>query len=317
MHFLIRTALALSSVLVLSHAEAASPEDRYIAARDAAIAKFAKPSKDGKIDEAVDKAEAAARGELKTQLTAILPETPRPGFAPAQINLDTLYKGDMGFGLLDGLRFDAETGRDGAKIGDKRPDGSFVEPKAHIIVTTESLFARWLREHKTWWDKGSKNVPQRIEAALKFEGLYTQAISTDAAVINFNELPIKKPEAATSSYSFLAGRTQDSFPDAADEVFVAALAGGKMYVAYGEIAPPVQVPACTAIRADFNKKADEAAAKLERKEITRKAYDKLGDLRQQGEDGFKRCFTERAPQQPAFAEATKQAQSLLETAIGN
>ena len=316
MHFIVRTALALSSVLVLSHANAASPEDRYIAARDAAIAKFAKPAKDGKIDEAVDKAEATARGDLKTQLTAILPEPPRPGFAPAQINLDTLYKGDMGFGLLDGLRFDAETGRDGAKIGEKRPDGSFVEPKAHIIVTTESLFARWLREHKTWWNKGSKHVPQQLDAALKFEGLYTQAISTDAAVINFNELPIKKPESATSSYGFLAGRTQDALPEAADEVFVAALAGGKLYVAYGEIAPPVQVSACTAIRADYNKKADEAAAKLESKQITRKAYDKLGDLRQQGEDAFKRCFTERAPQQPAFAEATKQAQALLEAAIG-
>ncbi|MBR0869504.1 hypothetical protein JQ633_03975 [Bradyrhizobium tropiciagri] len=300
----------------MSHADAASPEDRYIAARDAAIAKFAKPSKDGKIDDAADKAEAAARGDLKTQLAAILPEPPRPGFGPAEINLDTLYKGDMGFGLLDGLRFDAETGRDGAKIGDKRPDGSFVEPKAHIIVTTESLFARWLREHKTWWDKGVKNVPQQIGAALKFEGLYTQAISTDAAVINFNDLPITKPASATSSYGFLAARTQDSFPDAADEVFVTALANGKFYIAYGEIAPTVEVPACTAIRAEFNKKADDAAEKLDRKQITRKAYDKLGDLRQQGEDAFKRCFTERAPQQPAFAEAARQAQALLQTAIG-
>jgi hypothetical protein len=114
----------------------------------------------------------------------------------------------------------------------------------------------------------------------------------------------------------LAGRTQDSFPDQADEVFVAALVGGKIYVAYGELEPAVQVPACTAIRTDYSKKADAAAEKLERKQITRAAYDKLGDLRQQGEDAFKRCFTERAPQQPTFAEATRQAQALLEAAIG-
>ncbi|WP_456727388.1 hypothetical protein [Bradyrhizobium sp. USDA 3364] len=218
--------------------------------------------------------------------------------------------------MLDGLRFDAGTGRDGAKIGEKRADGSFVEPKAHIIVTTESLFARWLHEHKTWWDKGSKNVPQQIDAALKFEGLYTQAISTDAAVINFNELPVVKPVSATLTYGFLAGRTQDSFPEAADEVFVAVLAGGKMYIAYGEIEPTVQVPGCTAIRTDYNKKADAAAEKLERKQFTRAAYDKLGDLRQQGEDAFKRCFVQHAPEQPAFAAATKQAQALLEAAIG-
>ncbi|WP_166305417.1 hypothetical protein V5279_31720 [Bradyrhizobium sp. 26S5] len=316
MHFIFRLALALSPILVLSHAHAASPEDRYIAARDAAIAKFAKQANDGKTGEAVDKAEAAARDELKTQLTAILSEPARPGFAPAQLNLDTLYKGDMGFGMLDGLRFDADKGRDGGKIGEQRPDGSFVEPKAHIIVTTEALFTRWLHEHKTWWDKGSKNVPQQIEAALKFEGLYTQAISTDAAVINFDQLPVAKPSSATLTYGFLAGRTQDSTPEAADEVFVAALANGKFYIAYGEIAPAVQVPACATIRADYNKKADAAAEKLDRKEITKKAYDKLGDLRQQGDDAFKRCFVQHAPEQPAFAEATKQAQALLQTAIG-
>lgn len=316
MHFISRLALVVSPILVLAHAHAASLEDRYIAARDAAIAKFAKLSNDNKINEAVDKAEAAARDELKGQLAAILSQPARPGFAPAQLNLDTLYKGDMGFGMLDGLRFDADTGREGAKIGEKRADGSFVEPKAHIIVTTEALFTRWLHEHKTWWDKGSKNVPQQVDAALKFEGLYTQAISTDAAVVNFDDLPVTKPASATLAYGFLAGRTQDSFPDQADEVFVAALAGGKMYVAYGELEPAVQVPACTAIRTDYNKKADAAAEKLERKQITRAAYDKLGDLRQQGEDAFKRCFTERAPQQPTLAEATRQAQALLEAAIG-
>ncbi|OKO82687.1 hypothetical protein [Bradyrhizobium sp. NAS96.2] len=271
MHFMFRLALVLSPILIFSPARSASPEDRYIATRDAAIAKFARLSNDNKINEAVDKVEAAARDELKGQLAAILSQPARPGFAPAQLNLDTLYKGDMGyrgdmgFGMLDGLRFDADTGRDGGKIGEKRADGSFVEPKAHIIVTSEALFTRWLHEHKAWWDKGSKNVPQQIEPALKFEGLYTQAISTDAAVINFNELPVAKPASATLTYGFLAGRTQDSFPEAADEVFVAALANGKFYIAYGEIAPTVQVPACTAIRADYNKKADAAAEKLERK----------------------------------------------------
>jgi hypothetical protein len=50
--------------------------------------------------------------------------------------------------------------------------------------------------------------------------------------------------------------------------------------------------------------------------IDKKAYDKLGDLRQQGEDGYKRCFTERAPKEASFAAALKQAQALLAVAIG-
>ena len=71
--------------------------------------------------------------------------------------------------------------------------------------------------------------------ALRDESFYTQAISTDAAVVKFNELPIAKPASATSAFAMLAGRTQDSTPNAADEVFVAALANGKVYVAYGAI----------------------------------------------------------------------------------
>ncbi|MGY4571917.1 MULTISPECIES: hypothetical protein [Bradyrhizobium] len=48
MHFIFRFALVLSPILLLSPAGAASPEDRYIAARDAAIAKFAKLSNDNR-----------------------------------------------------------------------------------------------------------------------------------------------------------------------------------------------------------------------------------------------------------------------------
>jgi hypothetical protein len=114
----------------------------------------------------------------------------------------------------------------------------------------------------------------------------------------------------------LAARTQDAIPDAADEVFVSALANGKVYIAYGSIRPKVQIPACLAIKADYDRKAEKAADDLQSNRIDRKAYDKLGDLRQQGEDAYKRCFSQRAPQQPSFVDATRQAEALLAAAIG-
>jgi hypothetical protein len=178
------------------------------------------------------------------------------------------------------------------------------------------LFERWLRGHRDWWGKKTKNVPQQMSAALKDESFYTQAIPTDAAVVKFNTLPIAEPAAATLAFAMLAARTQDAVPMAADEVFVAALANGKLYVAYGSIRPKVVVPACVAIKNGYDKKAEKAADDLQSNRITRNTYDKLGDLRQQGEDAYKRCFTERAPREPSFAEATKQAQALLATAIG-
>ena len=90
-------------------------------------------------------------------------------------------------------------------------------------------------------------------------------------------------------HAMLAGRTQSDIPDAADNVFVSAIANGKVYVAYGSIDPKVQVPACIAIRAGYDEKAENA---------------------------YKRCFAQRAPQQPSFADATKQAQAMLAAAMG-
>ena len=207
------------------------------------------------------------------------------------------------------LNLNGETARqDGA-------DGKYVEPKAHIIVTTQTLFERWLRAHKDWWGKNIKNVPQQIGAALKDESFYTQAISSGAAVVNFNSLPIAKPAAASFAHAMLAGRTQSEIPDAADEVFVSAIANGKVYIAYGSIDPKVQVPACLAIRTGYNKKAEQADDDLRSGKIDRKGFDKLGDLRQKGEDAYKRCFAQNAPSNPAFAEATRQAERLLSAAL--
>jgi hypothetical protein len=319
MRVIARLAVLLFPIAILSSAAAAPPgaalEDRYVAARDAAIAKLSKLADGGTSDDAAQKAEEAIRAELGVQMAAILAEPARKGFAPPVLNLDTLSKGDEGFGMLDGLRFDSETGKGGEKAGKGEGD-KYVEPRAHIIVTSEHLFERWLRAHKNWWDKGVKNVPQQIGAALKDESFYTQAISTDSAVIHFNALPISTPASATFAYGFLAGRTQDDVPNSADEVFVAAIASGKVYLAYGLIEPEVKVAACSMVRAGANKKADEADEKFRTQQIDRKTYDKLGNLRQQGEDAFKRCFIQQAPKQAAFAEATKQAQALLEAALG-
>ena len=312
-------AAAMCLVALLSQAAAAplklSAEDRYIAARDAAIKRLQPIFDAGNADDVATKAEDAVQADLRAQMIAILGDLHYSGFGPAKLNLDTLYKSDEGFGMLDGLRFDAETGKAGEKAGSNGADGKYVEPKAHIIVTTQTMFERWLHAHKDWWDKGIKNVPQQIGAALKDESFYTQAISTGAAVVNFAALPIAKPSPTALAYAMLAGRTQDAIPDAADEIFVSAIGDGRVYVAYGSIEPAVQIPACVAMRADYYQRAKEGDEKFQFKEIDKKTYDKLGDLRQQGEDAYKRCFTERAPQQPSFAEATKQAQELLALAM--
>jgi hypothetical protein len=237
------------------------------------------------------------------------------GFGAGQLNLDTLSEGDEGFGMLDGLRFEATAGKTGEPAGTDAA-GNYVAPKAHIIVTTQTLLVHWLAVHKQWWGKGTANVPQQIGAALKDEDFYTQAISTDSAVVKLSPLPIAKPAAASFATAMLGGRTQDDVPNAADEVFAAAIAGGRIYVAYGTIDPTVKIAACDAIRADYNKRSEDASDALREGRIDKKAYDRLDNLRDQGESAFKRCFTARAAGEGAFAAAVKQAQALLQTALG-
>ena len=289
------TPVLLIATVTTALAAPPAAEDRYVATRDAAIEKLSAIYDAGKFDDAAKKDEEVATADLTAQMAAILNESARAGFGPTKLNLGSFYKGDEGFGTLDGLRFDALLGRDGQKAGSNGADDKYVEPKAHIVVTTQTLFERWLHAHKEWWGDKIKNVPQQIAKALSDESFYTQAISNGSAVVKFSPLPITKPAGATFVFAMLAGRTQSELPDSADEVIVAAVANGKVYVAEGSIEPKVRIAACLA-----NKKFEPQD----------------DDRRQKSEDAYARCFAQRAPREASFARATKQAQALLASALG-
>ena len=130
-----------------------------------------------------------------------------PGFGTGKLNIGTLFGGYMDFGRLDGLRFQADAGR------------------TTIIVTTRWLMTEWGR------GKGEKDFGwERLDVAFRDEGFYTRAIDTDAAIVQFAEIPLgtgtEKP-----AFAMLAGRTQDQPPAAPDEVFVAAVKGERAFVA--------------------------------------------------------------------------------------
>lgn len=269
----------LFGVLSNANAAPASSEDRYIAARDAAITKISKLYDDSKGDEAA-KAEEAATADLLAQMQAILTEPGRQGFGPAKINIRSFYRGDEDFGTLDGLRFESLLGENGQKAGFTGKDEKYIEPKSQIVVTSERMFERWLRGHKEF--------PQAMTRALGDESAYTRAISNGSAVVKFASLPIAKPSGATFAYAMLAGRTQSEIPDASDEVIVAAIANGKVYIAEGSITPKVRVAACVA-----QKKA-----------------------KPEDDEAYARCFRQHAPKEGSFAQATRQAQALLAAALG-
>src|SRR5689334_21512761 len=104
MKLLVNLTLALGCLMAgLAIAQAApagtGAEDRYVAARDAAIRKIKLIGKAGDNDAAA-KADDAERADLAARMQAILGPLAYPDFGQGQLNLDTLSQGDEGFGML-------------------------------------------------------------------------------------------------------------------------------------------------------------------------------------------------------------------------
>lgn len=290
-----RSLLAALLLLITLAAGAASLEENYLAARDLYVAKFKPINESGKITDADFKAEEDARADLEKQLKTIVGPVAIKGMSqPAKINADTLFAGDLGFGMLDGLVLTA------------------ADEKTRVIVTTETLFASWLRAHKNWYGDKVAEMPQDAGAAFKTEAFYTQAISTDAAVVHYAQLPLAKSASAKLTFAVLAARTQDASPPAPDEIFAAMIAGGRVYVANAPLSSAfAPIPACDQIKRDYDNKAAaafDAAAPEQKKE--QNGIDAFTALREQGDAAFRRCFAERTSKQ-ALARAAKQAQSLI------
>ena len=288
--------IAVAAALLSSDASAQSnPEARYIAARDAYIAKFKRADKAGKYDDNVGKEEEVARADLAKQLLAIIGPVEIGGVPnTGKLSVDTLLYSDVGFGGLDGLVY----GND--------------DDKVHVVVTTETLLTRWLTAHRNWWK--NDNVPQDAAGAFRSMSFYTQGVSADAAVIQYAELPVAKNAKAKAVFAMLNARTQDGSPDVPDEIFVSAVQGGLAFVGFAATEAKVgPIPVCEAVRADLVKQSEKMFEAYQKSNLKdKKAFDKSTVLREEGDNAFRKCFSTAAPKEPAFAAVVKQAQSLYE-----
>ena len=273
----------------------ASPEDAYIAARDAAIAKIKaavaadKHGPMGSTADAIIDEDDWARAALETQMRAIIGPVlikgrPREG----KINLDTLNDSFQGFGMLDGMVYGG------------------IDDKTRVIVTMDSLFKRWLHN---WSDEiGSET---QLADIAKNNNFYTHAILTDSAVVRFADLPIRKSAGASFASAMLAARTQSDIPQKADEIFVLVAQGNKVFLAYtkqfGAVGP---IAACEAIRKDYAKRATDAANETGLSDEARQT--KSDELSGKSDSEFLRCFAEKAAQQKSYASAVAAAQALFD-----
>jgi hypothetical protein len=285
--------IALMLLMLPAVATAATPEQSYLASRDGFIAKLKKLDSS---KPAFAKAEDAAKRNLELQLERIIGPFDVAGVKGAgKINLDTLSEGDEGFGMLDGLAFAAA-------------DKSF-----QFVVTTDVLFDAWLKGHKDWW-KGMANAPPVAADALRTDAFFTQAISTDAAVSKFADLPVTTPAGASSASAMLDMRSQDEAVGSPDEIFVALISGHRVVIAYAAVGEKIApIAACDEVWKAAEAKATAAfaaEASTDAKSATPKPDG--SDLREQGAKAYRACFAEHFKTTPAFAKVTQQAQTLLD-----
>jgi hypothetical protein len=270
-----QVALALSlSTVCLDTVWAASHEQSYLAARDAYIKAMQPDTTDRGFER-----HNAALADLEAQLRKIVGPTALTGFpAEGKIHLDTLGPDDEGFGLLDGLVYAIPLDEKG------------IAEKASIVVTTRILFEAWLRAHKTkWWNQDP--LPQDLQAALKSDEFYRQALSTDAAVVTYAQLPVARPSWARTAFAVLATRTQDLVGSTPTEMDIIVIGAERAYAVTAKTETTIgPIASCENIRQQLKATNRDA----------------------QGDRAFLRCFATRARGETGFAAAVKQAQALVD-----
>jgi hypothetical protein len=270
-----KLAIIAPLLLAASTVRAGAPEDAYFSARDATIARYAAIEAAGASDTETVKqndSEIDKLGELLQRLVGPVAVKGFPGTGKA--SLEALGKHDEGYGLLDGL--------------------SFATPdiKSALVVSTEPLLTHWLGEHEDWYGSKDEKMPQDAQAALASEIFYNQAMSTDAAVSRYVELPVTKPAGAKFAYAMLIGRAQIDDPQIPDEIIVSAISGGHIYLMRAPAPLALhRLPACQALwdRRSGNDEKQRAEANA----------------------AFHRCYAQRAKSEPFYPALAKEAQARL------
>jgi len=279
---------------------AASPEDDYIAARDKAIAAIAALENSNAPVETLDAAGAKALADLEKRLSVLVGPLAVAGFpAAGTINLESLSDSDIGYGMLDGLRY--------AK-GDDGPS---------LVATTRGLVERWLQSRAAETDESLK-LPAGIDEALKLDAFYAQAIGSDAAFTGTLDFPLKKPEGADMVIARLGGWTQDIGPIYDQQVIVTLVKGKSVMIASAPAAPPVpKIAACEAVWTAADTAAQKFQQAYQASDLKdEKAFDAANAAWEKGDSDYRACMGQHLPADPVFPALLAQAQGLADHMAG-
>ncbi len=254
---------------------AASLEEKYFETRDNFIREFEKASVP--ID-VLDKKDQHALAELEGQLKPIIGPVNVEGFPKeGKINLLTL-ENDYGFGQVDGLRFSAK--------------------QEELFVTTDSILKKYLA--------GQPELPKDLAELSKTGEFYVRAITAEAAVTYYAEIPVKSANGKSYVHAFLGLTAQDIGPIIPKDIFVFVTNGNRILAVQSPVAAEItEIPEC---RNEWERFA---------KEKNKKGSDESVQYEEQGFEAYHRCYEREAKNKKFFGSLKKQAQSIVDRLLRN
>ena len=269
---------------------AAPPEEKYFETRDNFIRQFEKVSTPlesiaEQDQHALDEKDEHALAELEKQLKAIVGPVNVEGFPEeGKINLETLQKGDLGFGQVDGLRFSAN--------------------EEYLFVTTDNLLKKYLA--------GQPNLPKDLAELSRTGEFYAYAFTSGEAVMYFAGIPVKSPNEKSYVRAFLALTAQVLAPSFQKT----SLSSLRREIEYSGSSRQRQLRSqkfrsVETSGTGFRKKADASGLNNE------KAFNESVQYEQQGFEAYQRCYDREVRNQKFFASLKKQAQSIVDRLLRN
>jgi len=267
---------------------AASLEEKYFETRDNFIRQFEKASVP--ID-VLDKQDQHALAELEKQLKPIIGPVNVEGFPKeGKINLLTL-ENDYGFGQIDGLRFSSE--------------------QEELFVTTDNILKKYLA--------GQPELPKDLAKLSKTGEFYVRAITAEAAVTYFAEIPVKSANRKSYVHAFIGLTAQDIGPFIPKDIFVFVTNGNRILAVQSPAATEItEIPQCRNEWESFAKKKSDAMEVYRSSgSKNQKASDESVQYEEQGFEAYHRCYEREAKNQKFFASLKKQAQSIVDRLLRN
>lgn len=277
-----------------SASQAASPEENYVAARDAQIKAMTASHKRGTAIKELAAQEAKALAQLEKQVSRIVGTAQLKGVSGAgKINLGGLIAGDMDTGMLDGMVYESSDG------------------KTSIVVSTQNLLKNWLRENGNL-RVGDEKMPQGMAPALRWAPFYTRALGGGAAFGGFAEIPVGTDSGYVTAQ--LMARAQDIGPRNPRVLVVSLIRGQRVFIVSTETAAAIApIAECEAIWPALKKKTDAAFEAYRASDMKDKSIlDRSHKEADEADAAYQRCFAERAPRDPNHKKIVAQAQAIVD-----